>query len=406
LARAAVTVLALAAVVMPGLPAAAAQVSQATAHLGSGPQGGGLPVGPVKVSPLGHPGLCWMAWGNGSPVTLQSCDTTLQGEEWTFTTDGVLMNGNGYCLQNGGPAQSGPGLSGTDQSGTDQSGTDQSGTDQSGTDQSGTDQSGTDQLYLSFSGQCAAAASQNWTFSGATGSIMNSPAGVCAYVQGPLVSGAGLVGRRCRSAHSLGTWSQGVSDLTVSSPRRGAAIPAKPVPGRGTGTGAHRAFAAQVTVSNGPGAMTAYGASVSLRPPAGLTVTGLSGTGSLSGWDCAVRALRCGGSLAGDSAGTITIAGNVAGRQAAIAAGIAVRAAVTGTNQARHAALTAAVPVRVYTVAAAVAATASAGKPPGIATVGLIAAGLLLAMGAVLAFAGRRRRTPLTPAPAETSPDQ
>jgi hypothetical protein len=327
-------------------------------------QVGGLPVGPVQISPLGHPRLCWMAWGNGSPVTLQSCDSPLQGLEWTFTDNGVLINGNGYCLQNGGSAQPGS--------------------------------PGADSLYLSFSGQCGGAASQEWPFSGATGTIENSPAHVCAYVQGrALVAGATIVGRRCGSAGPWSTWSQGLSDLTLSAshPPTGAGTPAT---GGAQGTDRRHAFTAQVAVSNGAKAMTAYAAAVFVRPPDGLAVTKLTGTGALSGWTCAARTLRCQGNLPGASSGAVTITGTVS--TAAAAAGpvaahdsIAVHATVAGTNQVRHATLTATVPVREYTITP-VAAPASAGLRPGsIATFAVILAGLLLALGGVLAVIGRRR---------------
>src|SRR5690242_21029470 len=60
---------------------------------------GGTTIGPVQISALGHPRLCWEAAGNGSAVTLEHCDRMLQGQQWSLTPDGVLMNGNGYCLE-------------------------------------------------------------------------------------------------------------------------------------------------------------------------------------------------------------------------------------------------------------------------------------------------------------------
>ena len=51
----------------------------------------------MQISALGHPRLCWQAAGNGSAVTLEHCDRMLQGQQWSLTPDGVLMNGNGYC---------------------------------------------------------------------------------------------------------------------------------------------------------------------------------------------------------------------------------------------------------------------------------------------------------------------
>src|SRR5690348_17672204 len=68
----------------------------------------GTTIGPVQISALGHPRLCWEAAGNGSAVTLERCDRMLQGQQWSLTPHGVLMNGNGYCLEAvpGGPCSS------------------------------------------------------------------------------------------------------------------------------------------------------------------------------------------------------------------------------------------------------------------------------------------------------------
>jgi Ricin-type beta-trefoil lectin domain len=379
-------------VLAPGLSASAAQaLTQTPGQAVTSPDG--LPVGPVKISPLGHPRLCWMAWGNGSPVTLESCDTTLQGEQWTFTSNGVVMNGNGYCLQNGGSAQPGSPAA--------------------------------DSLYLSFSGQCAgSAASQHWTFGGVTGAIENPPGHLCAFVQGgALVPGATITARRCGHAGSPVRWSQGTSDLTLSSARPGAMRAGQP--GLRGGTGTDRAFTATVAVSNAAKAMTAYAATVTVRAPAGLTVTKLTGTEALSGWSCLVRELRCRGNLPGDSSGTITIAGTVSTNtastntasptRAANPAGdatardaIAAHAVVAGTNQVPHARLTATTRVRVYTPTTAGATLASTHGPPsgGIVTFGAIAAVLLVALGTALAFIGRRRHQQPTAPRAEPAAEQ
>jgi hypothetical protein len=63
----------------------------------------GPTIGPVQINPVGHPRLCWQAGGNGSGVTLERCDPALQGQQWSLTSDGVVMNGNGYCLEAGSP---------------------------------------------------------------------------------------------------------------------------------------------------------------------------------------------------------------------------------------------------------------------------------------------------------------
>ncbi len=321
----------------------------------------GPPVGPASVSPLGHPGLCWQAGGNGSAITLEACETAVQGQLWTFTSNGVLMNGNGYCLQNGGPSQSDPQPNAS--------------------------------LFLSFSGQCAAAASQEWTFSGVTSGIKNTPDDLCAYVQGGgLVPGAEIVGRRCGSTGSGDMWSQGVSDLTLSGASRSASTRAQ----RPAST--RRAFTAEVTVSNAARATTAYAASVTVRPPSGLTVTKLAGTGDLSNWTCTVRMLKCSGNLVAGSSGQITIGGTVASRSPADA--MTAHAAVMRTNQARHAIRSAAIPVRVFAMTTGGAAQASPSHgalSSSTVTFGVIVAGLLLALGIFLAIITRRRQQPATP---------
>ena len=69
-------------------------VRPAAARAGSAPT-----IGPVQISALGRPGLCWEAGGNGSVVTLEHCDAAVQGQQWSLTGNGVVMNGNGYCLE-------------------------------------------------------------------------------------------------------------------------------------------------------------------------------------------------------------------------------------------------------------------------------------------------------------------
>ena len=61
----------------------------------------GPTIGPVQIDAVGHPRLCWQAGGNGSGVTLERCDPAVAGQQWSLTSDGVLMNGNGYCLEAG-----------------------------------------------------------------------------------------------------------------------------------------------------------------------------------------------------------------------------------------------------------------------------------------------------------------
>ena len=53
----------------------------------------------MQINPVGHPRLCWQAGGNGSGVTLERCDPAVAGQQWSLTSNGVVMNGNGYCLE-------------------------------------------------------------------------------------------------------------------------------------------------------------------------------------------------------------------------------------------------------------------------------------------------------------------
>ena len=65
--------------------------------------GAGATIGPVQINPVGHPGLCWQATGDGAPILLEDCDPGLKSQQWSLTPGGVMMNGIGYCLE----AQSG-----------------------------------------------------------------------------------------------------------------------------------------------------------------------------------------------------------------------------------------------------------------------------------------------------------
>jgi hypothetical protein len=338
------------------------------------------PVGPVPVSPLGHRGLCWQAWGDGSAITLQRCVAGQNGQLWTFTSNGVLMNGNGYCVQAGRRTS----------------------------------------LFLSFSGQCAGAPSQRWTFSGTTSQIRNAPTGDCAYVQGgALVPGAQIATRRCAPAAKGWAWSQGISDLTLSAagedaPRRGArdqgatgrrsmgqGATGRRASGQGatgeaaagqdvTANSTVRAFTARVTVANAPRATTAYAAAVWFRLPRGLTIGRLTATGGLRGWTCTLTKVSCHGNLGAGGTGQIIVTGQVAGGYTATE--LTAHADVRHTNQQGRPVRTATVPVRVSTVTGAGAQTTHGPLASGVAISGLAVAGLLVTLGAVLAFVTRRRQ--------------
>src|ERR1700735_1798502 len=132
--------------------------------------------GSAQIHAQARPDLCWQAAGNGSPVTLEHCGSA-EGQQWTLAghgvpsngvpSTGVLLNGNGYCLQAGPP------------------------------------------LAIGFDGQCDGQAGQLWTYRGAarevasqTGAARQTGAGhgTCAVVGGPLVPGTPVVGGACAGA--------------------------------------------------------------------------------------------------------------------------------------------------------------------------------------------------------------
>jgi ricin-type beta-trefoil lectin protein len=194
---------------------------------------GGTTIGPVQISALGHPRLCWEAAGNGSAVTLEHCDRMLQGQQWSLTPDGVLMNGNGYCLE------AVPGHP----------------------------------LLVDFAGQCAGSPSQTWHYrSGHLVSPVTGPGeagpgasdGTCAVTAAPAVPGAEITGAACPrpratsdalTAREASRWSIGRSAVTLTASR-----------GQGPVGGT---FGASVTVANAASAQAAYGVSVTFAlPPA------------------------------------------------------------------------------------------------------------------------------------------
>jgi hypothetical protein len=327
---------------------------------------GGTTIGPVQISALGHPSLCWEAGGNGSGVTLEHCDRVLQGQQWSLTPDGVLMNGNGYCLE------AIPGHP----------------------------------LFIDFAAQCDGAPSQLWHYHSAhlTSPVPATPAsatspvsattaasrtaagpGTCAATAGPLVPGAEIVGSACSpsalAAGAVSRWSIGYSAVTVA-------------PGRGHGP-VGGTFGASVTVANAASAQAAYGVSVAFTLPPGVSASTLratpgssspGSTPSRSGLRCNVRTLTCTGTLPAGASRQITLTGPV---PAAIRPGdsypIHVHASVTGTTQrSRTARTTAALTVRVAPAA-----------PQPRSPLPLIAAGaaILLLGGFLLILLTRRTRT-------------
>jgi Ricin-type beta-trefoil lectin domain len=122
--------------------------------------------GSAQIHAQARPDLCWQAAGNGSPVTLEHCGSA-EGQQWTLADHGVLMNGNGYCLQ-AGPT-----------------------------------------LAIGFDGQCDGQAGQLWAYRGTTGQfasqtrvasqvrVAGAGHGNCAVLGGPLVPGTPVVSGSC-----------------------------------------------------------------------------------------------------------------------------------------------------------------------------------------------------------------
>jgi hypothetical protein len=358
---------------------------------------GGTTIGPVQISALGHPGLCWQAGGNGSGVTLEHCDRVLQGQQWSLTPDGVLMKGNGYCLE------AVPGRP----------------------------------LFIDFAAQCAGASSQLWQHhsgqltSSVTGaSTTGAGAGVCAVTAAPVSPGAEIVGGSCsrpRSApgtvaspRTVSRWSIGYSAVTVT-------------PGRGRGS-AGGAFSASVTVANATSAQAAYGVSVAFTLPPGVSASALhasalrasalrasalrasalraatasssprsgpraptTGSGPQapttgSGLRCDVGTLTCTGTLPAGASRQITLTGPV---PAAIRPGdsypVRVHATVAGTTQRSRTART----------TASLTVTVGPAAPRPRSPLPLIAgtAAVLLLAGSLLILTTHRTRTHPPPAP-------
>jgi hypothetical protein len=139
--------------------------------------------GPARISAQARPDLCWQAAGNGSPVTLARCGSA-EGQQWTLTSNGVLMNGNGYCLQAGAP------------------------------------------LLVGFDGQCDGGPGQLWSYRGTTGQLASRGSTDCTVLSGPLAPGTPIVGGACESGTR---WSFGSAAVT---PVRSAAPQPKTTPRR------------------------------------------------------------------------------------------------------------------------------------------------------------------------------
>jgi hypothetical protein len=318
----------------------------------------------VQINALRHPGLCWSAGGNGSAVTLERCDAAVQGQQWSLTGDGVVMNGNGYCLE--APAGQLAGQA----------------------------------LYIDFAGQCAGAAQagdaqgrgQVWRYR--SGQLASAGTGACAAAGGPLWPGTEIVRRACPSGAPR--WSIGYSVVTVAAGRGSGAAGAG---GAAAGGAAGGMFGASVRVANAASAQTAYGVTVALGLPPHLAATGLRVTGPRvtggSGWSCNVRALTCTGTLPSGASSRIAIAGRLpAGARPGDSYTVRARASVADTSQRPGTTrTTASLIVAVHPVALAAPGTsAAAGRSP-LPLVAAVAGALLLG-GALLILITRRTRPP------------
>jgi hypothetical protein len=325
-----------------------------TAQTGTA-QTGTAQVGPAQINAMGRPDLCWQAGGNGALVTLARCDSALQAQQWALTSNGVLMNGTGYCLE------AAPGS-----------------------------------LFIDFADQCGGSPAQQWQFSTVRGTLTSAGTGRCAVAGGALTPGTAVADGICTITTADRRWSLGYSAATVSA---------------GTAHGlAGGTFTAAVTVTNAASAQAAYGATIHLEMPRGLAVRALRGTGGAAGWRCNVPALACSGNLAAGAAGRIEIAGPLPAA-ARPGTGYRLLAAVSvarTSQQAGTAPTTASVPVTVLAGAppgpggtVASPATRAAGQG-GTASHGVLVGGLvagILLLGGGLLVAVTRRRPPGGPDP-------
>lgn len=161
-----------------GLMLGAAAPASASTIAGTG---SGTTIGPMQINPIGHPHLCWQAFGNGAPIQLERCDSDIQNQVWSLTPNGVLMNGIGYCLE---------ALPGQPH--------------------------GTP-LYVDFADQCGGTNGQAWTYTGSKGQL-SSPGtatgtGTCVGLGGSASAGTNVVRASCGHGPR---WSFGFSAVTLA----------------------------------------------------------------------------------------------------------------------------------------------------------------------------------------------
>ena len=224
----------------------------------------GPTIGPVQINPVGHPRLCWQAGGNGSGVTLERCDPALQGQQWSLTSDGVVMNGNGYCLE-AGPATA---------------------------------------LYIDFAGQCAGSGPGPGPQAGRTWPGLAVPGRTAGQCRDRRLRRSRRPGRgRCPDPPAA---LPGRLPLEHRVQRRhGRARPRRRPRGPDGGT-----FTASVTVADAASAQAAYGVAVTFSLPPHLSASGLHVTGA-AGWTCDVRRVTCTGTLPSGASGKVMVTGRL-----------------------------------------------------------------------------------------------
>jgi hypothetical protein len=158
-----------------GALAVVCSVPAAAAAAGTGPSGPAQ-TGPARISAQARPDLCWQAAGNGSPVTLARCGSA-EGQQWTLTSNGVLMNGNGYCLQAGAP------------------------------------------LLVGFDGQCDGGPGQLWSYRATTGQLASRGSTDCTVLSGPLAPGTPVVGGTCQGGTRWSFGSAAVTPVRSAAPQ-------------------------------------------------------------------------------------------------------------------------------------------------------------------------------------------
>jgi hypothetical protein len=302
----------------------------------------GTTIGPVQINPVGHPHLCWQATGYGAPILLETCDSAVEAQQWSLTSDGVVMNGIGYCLE------------------------------------AASDQPVGAPLFVGFAAQCGGDQGQVWQYNGTDGHL--SSLGTCAGLAAPVAAGITIVRRACPGGPR---WSIGYSAVTLR-------------PGSGSGV-VGGAFDTSVTVANAASAQTAYEVTVKFGLAQGLDYTGVHATGAASGWRCDRPTLTCTGTLPAGASGRIYLSGRLptnarSGRSTTLTA----RAVVAGTSQRPGTAnKIVLVKVAVHPAPPAPARTSSSFGLPLLAGVVVV---FLLGGGLLVGFTLRRARATRTPA--------